>query len=101
MTNAAQGAVLNFPTTGCWAEVGGSWTASVASSSATFEAWIKTTSPDSQTIVLGSDNPGATPRFSVGGNRLSVYWSSTGTGPGWTSADTTPARADLATRPDA
>src|SRR6201994_3910331 len=90
MTNAAPGAVLNFPNTGCWAEVGGSWATAVAASSATFEAWIRTTSPDDQTIVLGSNSPGATPRLSVGGDRLSVFWNTSGAVPGWTSADTTP-----------
>src|SRR6201992_4277951 len=90
MNNAVQGAVLNFPNTACWGEMGGNWTSSVSSSAATFEACIKTTSPDSQTIVLGSNSPGATPRLSVGGDRLSVFWNTTGEGPGWTSADTTP-----------
>jgi outer membrane protein assembly factor BamB len=90
MANNPAGAVLNFPASNGWAEVGGHWTTSVSSAAATFEAWIKTTSPDSQTIVLGLNNPGATPRISVGGDRLSVYWNATGEGPGWTSADTTP-----------
>jgi outer membrane protein assembly factor BamB len=90
MANNPTGAVLNFPATNGWAGVGGNWNGSVSTGAATFEAWIKTTSPDSQTIVLGSDSPGAMPRISVGGDRLSVYWNTTGEGPGWTSADTTP-----------
>jgi outer membrane protein assembly factor BamB len=90
MANNYAGAVLNFPATNGWAGVGGNWNGSVSTGAATFEAWIKTTSPDSQTIVLGSDSPGATPRISVGGDRLSVYWNTSGQGPGWTSADTTP-----------
>jgi outer membrane protein assembly factor BamB len=90
MANNPAGAVLNFPATNGWAGVGGNWNGSVSTGAATFEAWIKTTSPDSQTIVLGSNSPGATPRISVGGDRLSVYWNTSGQGPGWTSADTTP-----------
>ncbi len=90
MASIPTGAVLNFPATNGWAEVGGNWKGSVSTDAATFEAWIKTTSPDSQTIVLGSNSPGATPRISVGGDRLSVHWNTSGDGPGWASADTTP-----------
>ena len=62
----------------------------MSTDAATFEAWIRTTVKDPQTIVLGSNSPGATPRISVGGDRISVYWNTGGDAPGWTSADTTP-----------
>jgi outer membrane protein assembly factor BamB len=91
MTNTAPGAVLRFPNTGCWAQIdSGGWSRAVSTGAATFEAWIRTTTPDSQTIVLGSNDPGATPRLSVGGDRLAVYWDTSGQGGGWTSADTRP-----------
>jgi outer membrane protein assembly factor BamB len=90
MANNPAGAVLNFPASNGWATISGNWSTAVSTDAATFEIWIKTTSPDNQTIVLGSDTPGATPRISVSQDRLSVYWSTSGSGPGWTSADTTP-----------
>ena len=87
---APAGAVLSFRTTAGWGNVPGNWAASVSTNAATFEAWIRTAVKDSQTIVLGSNSPGATPRISVGGDRISVYWNAGGDAPGWTSADTTP-----------
>ena len=84
------GAVLSFRTTSGWGNVAGNWAASVSTDAATFEAWIRTTVKDPQTIILGSNSPGATPRISVGGDQISVYWNTSGEGPGWTSADTTP-----------
>ena len=84
------GAVLSFRTTAGWGNVPGKWAASVSTQAATFEAWIRTTVKDPQTIILGSHSPGATPRISVGGDQISVYWNTSGEGPGWTSADTTP-----------
>lgn len=61
------GAVLSFRTTAGRGNVPGNWAVSVTTQAATFEAWIRTTVKDSQTIILGSDSPGATPRISVGG----------------------------------
>ena len=87
---APAGPVLSFRTTAGWGNVPGNWAASVSTNAATFEAWIRTAVKDSQTIVLGSNSPGATPRVSVGGDRISVYWNAGGDAPGWTSADTTP-----------
>ena len=84
------GAVLSFRTTAGWGNVPGNWAASVSTQAATFEAWIRTTVKDPQTIILGSHSPGATPRISVGGDQISVYWNTSGEGPGWTSADVTP-----------
>jgi hypothetical protein len=89
MTTSA-GAVLSFWTTAGWGNVPGNWAASVSTQAATFEACIRTTVKDPQTIILGSHSPGATPRISVGGDQISVYWNTSGEGPGWTSADTTP-----------
>jgi Concanavalin A-like lectin/glucanases superfamily len=89
MTTSA-GAVLSFRTTNGWGNVPGNWAASVSTQAATFEAWIRTTVKDPQTIILGSPSPGATPRISVGGDQISVYWNTSGERPGWTSADTTP-----------
>ena len=83
-------AVLSFRTTSGWGNVAGNWAASVSTQAATFEAWIRTAVKDSQTIILGSNSPGATPRISVGGDRIAVYWNTGGGAPGWTSADTTP-----------
>jgi Concanavalin A-like lectin/glucanases superfamily len=59
---------------------------------ATYEAWIKTTSKEQQTIVTGwVGSGGALPRLSVGADKLSVYWGSAATGGGpVSSADTTP-----------
>ena len=62
----------------------------MSTDAATFEAWIRTASKASQTIVIGSNPPGAGPRISVGGDQLSVYWNAGGSAPGWTSADTAP-----------
>ena len=90
MGTAVTGPVLDFPATDGWGNVGGNWAASVSTGAATFEAWIRTTAKASQTIVLGSNPPGATPRISVGGDQISVYWNTGGSAPGWTSADTTP-----------
>ena len=87
---APAGSVLSFRTTSGWGNVPGNWAASVSTRAATFEAWIRTAIKDPQTIVLGSHSPGATPRISVGGDRISVYWNTGGDAPGWTSADTTP-----------
>lgn len=87
---APAGPVLSFRTTAGWGNVPGNWAASVSTNAATFEAWIRTSVKDSQTIVLGSNSPGATPRVSVGGDQISVYWNAGGAAPGWTSADTTP-----------
>ena len=87
---ASAGAVLSFRTTAGWGNVPGNWAASVSTQAATFEAWIRTTVKDPQTIILGSNSPGATPRISVGGDQISVYWNTGGDAPGWTSADTTP-----------
>ncbi len=87
---APAGAVLSFRTTSGWGNVPGNWAASVSTQAATFEAWIRTAIKDPQTIVLGSNSPGATPRISVGGDRISVYWNTGGDAPGWTSADTAP-----------
>jgi len=87
---APAGAVLSFRTTSGWGNVAGNWAASVSTQAATFEAWIRTAVKDSQTIILGSDSPGAAPRISVGGDQISVYWNTGGDAPGWTSADTTP-----------
>ena len=84
------GPVLDFPATNGWGNVGGNWAQSVSTGAATFEAWIRTTAKASQTIVIGSNPPGATPRISVGGDQISVYWNTGGSAPGWTSADTTP-----------
>ena len=86
----ATGAVLDFPAANGWGNVGGNWAPSVSAGAATFEAWIRTTAKASQTIVIGSNPPGATPRISVGGDQISVYWNTSGSAPGWTSADTTP-----------
>jgi hypothetical protein len=86
----AAGAVVSFRTTAGWGNVAGSWAAAVSTQAATFEGWIRTTVKDAQTIILGSNAPGATPRISVGGDRLSVYWNTGGKAPGSTSADTTP-----------
>ena len=83
------GTVLDFPATSGWGNVGGNWAQSVSTGAATFEAWVRTTAKASQTIVIGSDPPGATPRISVGGDQISVYWDTGGSAPGWTSADTT------------
>jgi outer membrane protein assembly factor BamB len=88
--SAATGPVLAFPSANGWGNVGGDWAQSVSTDAATFEAWIRTASKASQTIVIGSNPPGAGPRISVGGDQLSVYWSTAGAAPGWTSADTTP-----------
>jgi len=88
--SAVTGPVLAFAAANGWGNVGGNWAQSVSTSAATFEAWIRTTSKASQTIVIGSNPPGATPRISVGGDQISVYWNTGGTAPGWTSADTTP-----------
>ena len=87
---APAGPVLSFRTTAGWGNVPGNWAASVSTRAATFEAWIRTAVKDSQTIVVGSNSPGATPRVSVGGDRIAVYWNTGGAAPGWTSADTTP-----------
>ena len=87
---APAGAVLSFRTTSGWGNVAGNWAASVSTQAATFEAWIRTTVKDPQTIILGSNTPGATPRISVGGDQISVYWNTGGGAPGWTSADTMP-----------
>ena len=87
---ASAGTVLSFRTTAGWGNVPGNWAASVSTQAATFEAWIRTTVKDPQTIILGSNSPGATPRISVGGDRIAVYWNTGGDAPGWTSADTTP-----------
>ena len=84
------GLVLDFPSVSGWGNVGGNWSLSVSADAATFEAWIRTTAKASQTIVIGSNPPGATPRISVGGDQISVYWNPGGSAPGWTSADTTP-----------
>ncbi len=84
------GPVLDLPSVNGWGNVGGNWAQSVSTAAATFEAWIRTTAKASQTIVIGSDPPGAAPRISVGGDQLSVYWNTGGSAPGWTSADTTP-----------
>ena len=84
------GTVLSFRTTSGWGNVAGNWAASVSTQAATFEGWIRTTVKDPQTIILGSNSPGATPRISVGGDQISVYWNTGGDAPGWTSADTTP-----------
>ena len=84
------GPVLDLPSVNGWGNVGGNWAQSVSKGAATFEAWIRTTAKASQTIVIGSDPPGATPRISVGGDQISVYWNAGGSAPGWTSADTTP-----------
>ena len=84
------GPVLDFPSVNGWGNVGGNWSQSVSTDAATFEAWIRTTAKASQTIVIGGDPPGATPRISVGGDQISVYWNTGGSAPGWTSADTTP-----------
>ena len=75
---APTGPVLSFRTTAGWGNVPGNWAASVSTQAATFEAWIRTAVKDSQTIVLGSNLPGATPRVSVGGDRISVYWNTGG-----------------------
>lgn len=88
--SAAPGPVLSFRTTSGRGNVPGNWPASVSTDAATFEAWIRTTVKDPQTVILGSNSPGATPRISVGGDQISVYWNTSGQGPGWTSADTTP-----------
>jgi outer membrane protein assembly factor BamB len=90
MGAALTGPVLDFPATDGWGNVGGNWAAPVSTGAATFEAWIRTTAKASQTIVLGSNSPGATPRISVGGDQISVYWNTGGSAPGWTSADTMP-----------
>ena len=82
--------MLDFPAANGWGNVGGNWAPSVSAGAATFEAWIRTTAKASQTIVIGSNPPGATPRISVGGDQISVYWNTSGSAPGWTSADTTP-----------
>ena len=87
---APAGTVLSFRTTSGWGNVPGNWAASVSTGAATFEAWIRTTVKDPQTIVLGSNSPGATSRISVGGDQIAVYWNTGGAAPGWTSADTTP-----------
>ena len=87
---APAGAVLSFRTTSGWGNVAGNWAASVSTQAATFEAWIRTAVKDSQTIILGNNSPGATPRISVGGDQISVYWNTGGGAPGWTSVDTTP-----------
>ena len=84
------GPVLGFPATNGLGNVGGNWAQSVSTGAATFEAWIRTTAKASQTIVIGSNPPGATPRISIGDDQLSVYWNTGGSAPGWTSADTTP-----------
>ena len=84
------GPVLAFPSANGWGNVGGDWAQPVSTDAATFEAWIRTASKASQTIVIGSNPPGAGPCISVGGDQLSVYWSTAGAAPGWTSADTTP-----------
>ena len=84
------GPVLDLLSVNGWGNVGGNWAQSVATGAATFEAWIRTTAKASQTIVIGSAPPGATPRISVGGDQISVYWNAGGSAPGWTSADTTP-----------
>ena len=84
------GPVLDFPSVNGWGNVGGNWAQSVSAEAATFEAWIRTTAKASQTIVIGSNPPGATPRISVGGDQISVYWNTSGSASGWTSADTTP-----------
>ncbi len=84
------GPVLDLPSVNGWGNVGGNWAQSVSTDAASFEAWIRTTAKASQTIVIGSDPPGATPRISVGGDQISVYWNTGGSAPGWTSADTTP-----------
>ena len=84
------GPVLDLRSVSGWGNVGGNWAQSVLTGAATFEAWIRTTAKASQTIVIGSDPPGATPRISVGGDQISVYWNTGGSAPGWTSADTTP-----------
>lgn len=59
---------------------------------ATYEAWIKTTSKQQQTIMAGwVGSGGALPRLSVGADKLSVYWGPAATGGGLvSSADTTP-----------
>ena len=84
------GPVLAFPSANGWGNVGGDWAQPVSTEAATFEAWIRTASRASQTIVIGSNPPGAGPRVSVGGDQLSVYWSTEGAAPDWTSADTAP-----------
>jgi len=70
MNTSVTGPVLDFPATHGWGNVSGNWTASVSTGAATFEAWIRTTSKASQTIVLGSNPPGATPRISVSGDQI-------------------------------
>jgi len=83
------GAVLDFSATNGWGNVGGNWAQSVSTGAATFEAWIRSTAKAGQTIVLGSNPPGARPRISIGDDQLSVYWNTGGSAPGWTSADNT------------
>jgi len=61
---------------------------SVSTNVATFEAWVRTTVKYPQTIILGSNSPGATPRISVGGDRIAVYWNTGGSASDCTSADT-------------
>ena len=66
------GTVLSFQTTAGWGNVPGNWAAAVSTQAATFEAWIRTTVKDPQTIILGSNSPRATPLISVGGDQISV-----------------------------
>ena len=55
---ASAGTVLSFRTTDGWGNVPGNWAVSVSTQAATFEAWIRTTVKDPQTIILGSNSPG-------------------------------------------
>ena len=68
------------------------WAAALAGLlSVAIVAWgMRERAEDPQTIILGSNPPGAAPRVSVGGDQISVYWDTSGEGPGWTSADVTP-----------
>jgi len=87
------GSCLSFPGGGGgWADVAAD-VSHLSSDAATIEAWISTsaTPTDGQVIYIGKDGDGASPRLSVDADsRLSLYWSSAGTGGGHTSADTTP-----------
>ncbi|VTU41430.1 outer membrane biogenesis protein BamB (plasmid) [Variovorax sp. PBS-H4] len=87
---ALNASVLNFREPNAYAVVEGSWGTGVSTDEATFEGWIRTSAKEDQTIFIGTNSPGASPRISIGNDQLSVFWSAGGEGPGWTSTDTTP-----------
>ncbi|GAA2008974.1 outer membrane protein assembly factor BamB [Nakamurella flavida] len=89
--NAPSGNCLRFTVGDQYATVNSPFTGVLSSTAATFEAWIRTEQTVPQTILLGSvPTGGASPRISLGSDRLTVFWNPGGDAPEWSSEDATP-----------